>query len=424
MVCWRDLDHSLAGGAENYAWECARALRDAGATVDFVTAREAGQTTGTVREGIRVRRRGGQLSHYPATLAHLLARRLRGRPYDVVIDPEHGIPAFAPLVVSRRRTVVVLVMHHVHQQQFRTYFGRPLAEVGCFLERRLMPLVYRRTTTLVVSESTREEMRRQLGWQPPARLVPNGTAAIGAVDRTAADGTRIVVLGRLAEHKRIDLVVGVFAQLHRERPELHLDVVGRGPVAPVLEDLVDRLGLREAVTLHGHVDEERKAELLRGATLQVCASDAEGWGQVVLEAAAYGVPTLARRVPGLRDSIRDGQTGWLVGHQDDGLEVVRRDLTEGARAALQALADPAERDRTGVRCRAWADSFTWAAMHAQVVDVVTDQLRRRDRRSDRVPVAPGSRPAGSDLTNVTPDTPHAASLRRGRRGGRRPSKRE
>lgn len=366
----------MAGGAERYAWECARALRDAGAEVDFLTAREAGQAPSAVRERIRVRRRGGLLSVYPATLLHLLGRRLRRRSYDVVIDPEHGIPAFVPLVLPRR-TVVVLVMHHVHQQQFRTYFDRPMAELGRFLERTLMPLIYRRVPVVVVSDSTRAEMDRQLGWRPPTHLVPNGTAAVAYDGRGASDGTHVVVLGRLADHKRVDAVVRVFAALHAEDPRLRLDVVGRGPVEPELRALVERSGLGEVVTLHGFLPEERKAEVLRRATLHVCASDAEGWGQVVIEAASYGVPTLARRVPGLRDSIREGETGWLVGEPDDTPETVVRDLTAAARSALAELADPAARDRTGELCRAWAGRFTWASMHDRMVGIVVDELRLR-----------------------------------------------
>ena len=376
MVNWRDLDHSLAGGSERYAWECARALRDAGASVDFLTAREQGQSAGTVQEQIRVRRQGGQLSFYVATLLHLLVQRLRRRPYDVVIDPENGIPAFVPLVVSRR-TVVVLVMHHVHQQQFRTYFRRPMAEVGRFLERRLMPWAYRRAPTLVVSDSTHQEMLRQLSWARPVHLVPNGTPAVELQEPVPTDGTRIVVLGRLAQHKRIDLVVRVYARLLAERPDLHLDIVGRGPVEADLRELVEALGLREAVTLHGFVSDKEKSVLLRQATLQVCASDAEGWGQVVVEAASYGVPTLARRVPGLRDSIRDGHTGWLVGAAQDAPEVVSRDLLDGARRALAGLDDSVERDRVASECRAWAQRFTWEGMHEQVVEIVTAELRRR-----------------------------------------------
>jgi glycosyltransferase involved in cell wall biosynthesis len=368
----------LAGGSERYAWECAVALRDAGATVDFLTAREKSQTPGTTRGGIRVRRRGGQLSFYPLTLGRLLWRRLRRDPYDVVIDPENGIPAFVPLVVARP-TVVVLVMHHVHQQQFLTYFRRPMADLGRFLERRVMPLVYRRAPTLVVSQSTHHEMVRQLAWTRPVVLVPNGTNLPDVGDHVPPEPQRVIVLGRLAQHKRINLVIRVFARLHLERPGLRLDIVGRGPVEQQLRELVDDLGLADQVTLHGFVPDADKARLLREATLQVCASDAEGWGQVVVEAASYGVPTLARNVPGLRDSIKDGATGWLVGREDDPPDVVAADLLAGARTALAALDHSATRGRVADDCRAWARAFTWEGMHAQLVDVVVRELSRRGR---------------------------------------------
>ena len=122
VVNWRDVDHSLAGGSEIYAGEVARALRDGGADVELVTAREPGEERSLVRDGIRVRRRGGTLGFYPATLLHLLCRRRRT---DLVVDPACGLPSFAPLAL-RRRTPVVLVVHHVHQAQFAAHFPAPV----------------------------------------------------------------------------------------------------------------------------------------------------------------------------------------------------------------------------------------------------------------------------------------------------------
>jgi hypothetical protein len=60
VVNWRDPWHRLAGGSERYAWELARALVDAGASVEFWTARDDGQSAREVRDDVDVRRRGGQ----------------------------------------------------------------------------------------------------------------------------------------------------------------------------------------------------------------------------------------------------------------------------------------------------------------------------------------------------------------------------
>lgn len=373
VVNWRDLDHSLAGGSERYAWEFALALRDVGARVDFVTAREQGQSAGEVLDGINVIRRGGVFGFYLAAAWYFLRHR---RSLAAVVDPECGIPTFSPLFV-RRRTPVVLVVHHVHQAQFRTYFPWYLAVVGRFLERRVMPRVYRDAAVVAVSDSTREEMVAQLGWTRPVGLLPNGNREPDwRCEAEQKEPQRVVVLGRLVPHKRVDMVVRAVHALAEEFSDLHLDIVGRGPEEQRLRDLVHASGLEHRVTIHGFVAEDEKEHLLRRASLHVCASDVEGWGQVVIEAAAHGVPTVARDVPGLRDSIREGQTGWLVPDQPGRLDLVEHALTTQMREALTDLA-PVEVRRVAVKeCLNWASRFSWSRMRRDAAALVLAERAR------------------------------------------------
>jgi glycosyltransferase involved in cell wall biosynthesis len=372
MVNWRDLDHSLAGGSEIYAWQFARALREGGAEVEFLTAREPGQAATTVRDGITVRRRGGALSFYLHTAFRLLARRRR---IDAVIDPSCGLPSFAPLFV-RRRTSVVLVMHHVHQEQFATRFPAPVAAFGRWLERAVMPVVYRKRPVVAVSASTAEDMRVRLGWSGPVGLLENGAdlPPLGAGNPATKDPNRIAVLGRLVAHKRVDLVVRAVAELRSERPGLHLDIIGKGREHERLERLVAALGLDDRVTFHGYVDEDTKSLLLDRASVHVCASDAEGWGQAVIEAAGHGVPTLARDVPGLRDSVRPGETGWLVPDAPDDFEEVGSRLTARLAEVLADAEDPMNRARWFEASQRWAHNFDWSQMRRQALDLVTREL--------------------------------------------------
>jgi glycosyltransferase involved in cell wall biosynthesis len=372
-VNWRDLGHSLAGGSERYAWEYALALRDAGARVDFVTARDTGQAGDERVDGVRIRRRGGSYTFYLHAAWFFLTRR---RHLDAVIDPECGIPTFSPLFV-RRSTAVVLVVHHVHMKQFRTYFGPGMAAFGRFLESRLMPLVYRRATTVAVSESTRAEMVDQLHWKRPIGLLRNGSGEPDwGCDAEAKDPHRVVALGRLVPHKRVDLVVRAVSALRAELPDLRLDVVGRGPEEAALRALVDELGLTDTVTIHGFLDEARKKELLRAAALHVSASDIEGWGQVVIDAAAHGVPTIARDVPGLRDSIRS-ETGWLVPDRAPDLDAVLDSLVDRMRSVLHELESVEVRRRLLKECLAWAHRFSWTNMHREGVALVLAAMPRR-----------------------------------------------
>lgn len=374
VVNWRDPWHSLAGGSERYAWEFAAALRDAGARVEFVTAQDDGQQRRERIDGIDVLRCGGQFTFYLYAAWYLVTRRRR---LDIVIDPECGIPVFSPLFIQRR-TALVLVVHHVHLEQFATYFPLPLAKFGQFLEGWLMPRVYARVRTVAVSESTRSEMVDQLGWRQPVGILANGADLPDELDCPveAKDERRVLVLGRLVPHKRVELVVGAVARLAEHRPGLRLDICGRGPEAERLAALVAELDVADRVKLHGFLPEAEKQELLRTAALHVCASDAEGWGQVVIEAAAYGVPTVARDVPGLRDSIQAGETGWLVPDDQDQAEIGRR-IEQQIASALDELADPAMQAKLYAACREWAGRFAWQRMRNEAVQLVKEELDRR-----------------------------------------------
>ena len=365
---WRDPDHSMAGGSERYAWELARGLVGAGARVDFLTARERGRPRTELRDGIRIVRRGGQLGYYLLGFLWVLARRRR---IDAVVDMEAGIPLFSPLAVSRERTGLLLFVHHVHLDQFGTYFPRPVAALGRFLEGTLMPRVYRGGPAVAVSDSTRRAMVDRLGWCEPIELLPNGNAAPLPVDSAPEDSVdRLVVLGRLSPHKRVDLVIRAVAALQPGRPALHVDIVGKGPDRERLESLVRDLGVEKHVTFHGYVAEEEKAALLGRARVHVCASDVEGWGQAVLEAASYGVPTVARDVPGLRDSVRHEETGWLLPEPTSDLTAVQARLLVGIENALDELGDPERRTEMSAACHRWAAQFQWESMRAGAVALV------------------------------------------------------
>ncbi len=294
-----------------------------------------------------------------------------------MIDSEHGIPMFAPLLTPRR-TAVVLVMHHVHLDQFGLYFPAWLAAVGRWLERSVMPRVYRGLRTVAVSPSTVGEMRDRLHWRGPIGLLHNGADLPNPVT-AERDAERVIIFGRLAAHKRVDVALAALAEVARQRPGLHVDVVGRGPEEATVAEAVRRLGLTDLVTLHGFLAEPEKDLILARSTLNVCASDAEGWGQVVIAAAASGVPTVARDVPGLRDSVVDGLTGWLLSPGTDGTALVA-DLATAVEAALVELSDPERRTEVEAACREQAARYTWPAFHDQARAVVAEELAAAPRR--------------------------------------------
>ncbi len=147
-----------------------------------------------------------------------------------------------------------------------------------------------------------------------------------------------------------------------------MEIAGAGPAAESLRRQVRELSLERVVHLAGRVSEQEKSDLLHRSWLTVVPSQAEGWGITVMEASAAGVPTVAFDVPGLRDSVRDGVTGWLVPPQQA--------LTATIAGALQELTDPARRRRVAGDCRRWADRFSWDASAERLAQVVRSEMGR------------------------------------------------
>ena len=92
----------------------------------------------------------------------------------------------------------------------------------------------------------------------------------------------------------------------------------------------------------GRVSEAEKLQLLRRAWALVFASPKEGWGITNLEAAACGTPVVASNSPGIRESVHDGETGYLVDYRDQAA------LVEALQAALAAPAEKGRLARTRI----------------------------------------------------------------------------
>ena len=363
IVNWRDPWHPQAGGAERYAWQMALGLTRRGARVSYLTARAPGQARRERHEDIEIRRLGGQFTVYPLALARLLSHRP-----DAVIDCQNGIPFFTPLVLSRR-TPVVCVVHHVHRDQFGVHFPPWLARFGRFLEGPVARRVYQARTSVAVSGSTIAAMRDRLRWPGEIHLIPNGMDR-AAVEQDKQDeqdehddrADRLIWVGRLVRHKRAELLLPLAERLKSRHDGMVIDVVGRGAQARSLAEAVSAAGLEEQVRLRGFLSEADKQRAVAGAVLHLNTSFGEGWGLCVLEAAASGVPTVAFDVDGLRDSVLDGRTGWLVRDGEEFADVVER--------ALKELSDPERRAAIAAACRAWAGQFDWDRSVGQMAALI------------------------------------------------------
>jgi len=370
ILNWRDSRHPEAGGAELYCQQVARELASNGHAVVLVTSRPSGTAAQESVDGYRIIRRGGRFTVYPAVLWWLLWHRTR---IDGVIDSQNGIPFFSPLVV-RRQTAVVLLMHHVHQEQFALYFPPVLAAFGRWLESSAARQVYGRRSIAAVSPSTRAAVRTRLRLKGPIQLAPCGLSP-AAVERSRSLNPRIVTVGRLVPHKQVRILVEAISAVRRIVPTVELHLIGDGSERPFLEAFAAASGLSGHVVFHGRVSDEARDRLLASAWLTVNTTRGEGWGLSVLEANQHGVPAIAFRVDGMRDSVVDGMTGWLI---DD-----PADLSSSICSALAALTDSTQRHRLETSTLAWSAGFTWDRTARQLMVILNQESARLRRLEER-----------------------------------------
>ena len=365
---WRDTGHPEGGGSEVYAERVTDGLAGLGHDVTLLTARYPGSLPEELRpSGTRVVRVGGQLSVYPGAAWAVWSRRV-DRP-DVIIETQNGVPYLA--AVWGGRTTHLVLVHHVHREQWPVVFGPAMARIGWWLESRLAPWVNRRRPYLAVSEVTRAELG-DLGVAPErVRVIHNGAIPPVPHDVRRCEEPQLLLLGRLVPHKRVELALEAMARLRVDFPTARLVVAGRGWWEDQIRAEVARLGLQDCVDLVGFVSETERHRLLASSWVSLVPSIKEGWGLVVVEAGMHATPTVAfDGTGGITESIVDGETGYLARPDD---------VDDFARLIRTLLLDEQERQRLGKGAEAFAAGFTWEQTVATFETAITEAVARRSR---------------------------------------------
>lgn len=268
---------------------------------------------------------------------------------------------FVALGLVARKPVLV----HLHGGKFAAFY----AGAGRLQRLLLRATIGRSRVGIVLTEGLRPELECVL---PPSRVavVPNGIdlpeLANPARNERIDGEVRVLFLSSLFLWKGILLFVEAFAAARAELPALRASVAGDWPSERerhAVLALVRELGVEDAVTFVGEVDGEAKTAIFRSSDLFCFTSIVrEGQPLVVIEAMAAGLPVVASNWPGIADTVRDGETGYLV-----------RELTPDAFAAriLELARDPGRRASLGAAGRErYVREFTQTAFGDRMVDVL------------------------------------------------------
>ena len=351
---WRDPRHPEAGGAELHLHEILRrAVRD-GDQVFWLAERYPGASAEDELDGIQIRRAGTWYNAHLA-LGALYRERFRRERFDLVLEDINKVPFYTPLYASA--PVLAIVPHLFGATAFR----EAPAPVAAFVwaHEVLIPLVYRRTPFLAISESTREDLASR-GIDPSrVSVVRCGLTQEDYAVLTPPWERRdpvIVFLGRLRRYKGAQHAIRAFPRVLARVPLARLRILGDGPYRPVLESLARTLRVADKVEFLGAVSHRAKVEALSAAQVAVCPSPKEGWGLTVIEANACGTPVVASRSPGLIESVRDGETGILAPHGDSAA------LADGL---IRLLCDEPLRWKMAEAAILWAGTFNWETCYRE-----------------------------------------------------------
>jgi len=363
LLNWVDQLNPQAGGAEVHLQNVFGRLVENGHSVSLVSSGWPGCETRTLANGIEIHRIGSR---------HTLSTRLPGyykrvlsqEGFDVVVEDLNKVPFFSPLWT---KLPVVLLVHHLFGLSAYGGASFPVATLSCLLEMPI-PFIFRDIPTIAVSQSTSDDLIARGMKSRQIKVIPNGIDCekfipIDSSDRYAKP--TLLYLGRLKAYKNVDLILKAVAKLLSSGVNCRLLIAGDGDYRAQLEKCAKDLGLEGKVRFLGYVSEPKKLELLQKSWLNIITSSKEGWGITNLEAAACETPTIASDSPGLRDSVVDGVTGFLVPHGN--VTMLTYKISELLNQADLRL-------KMGKRSRKFAEDYSWDKSAEEVEKFLHDRV--------------------------------------------------
>ena len=348
--------HPAAGGAEKHLHRIFSKIVEMGHKVVLFTTMFPGAKEREVVDGMQVVRKGGDLM-FQLTVAMNLKKLDREFNFDVVVEDLNKLPVFAHWFV---RKPLLVQMHHLWRKSIFSEAFFPVA-FGVWFFERIIPFFYRTQPFVVVSPSTRKELAEIGVDESRISVIYNGSEMPPAAANLPCPETEaqsnvangepyFIWLSRVHRYKGIWTALEAFEKFSKVHPEVRLLVVGDGPLLKKLPAWIHAHGLDGKVELTGFVPAVRKYELLSSSLALLQTSYKEGWGLTVMEAAQLCKTTVASDVPGLRDSVRDGETGILFPSGD---------AAACAAAMEKVYNDKQLRETLGRNAKRYAESFSW-----------------------------------------------------------------
>jgi glycosyltransferase involved in cell wall biosynthesis len=317
------------GGAERWYRNLAERVATAGHDVTYLTLRQWPEGTDPTFAGVRVVAVGPQFELYregrrrtlpPVAFgAGVLRHLLGGAAYDVVHTASFPYFSVLAAAAARRRHAFRLFVdwHEVWTRAYwRRYAGPVVGEAGWRIQQRCARLEQR---AFCFSRLHASRLRDEgLRGHP---VVLEGEYAGSAAAEPQAAEPLVVFAGRHIPEKRVTAIVPAVARARERIPDLRATILGDGPAREEVLRQIAQLGLAGIVEAPGFVDSAVVDAAFGRALCHVLPSEREGYGLVVVEAAARGVPTVVVAGPdnAATEVVSDGENGFIAASASPGV---------------------------------------------------------------------------------------------------------
>jgi glycosyltransferase involved in cell wall biosynthesis len=345
---WQDLKNPQAGGAEVHLEEILTRLVSFGHQVDLLCSNYEGGSKTDNKSGIKIYRTGSRYN-FNLVAPFALKKLLKKNSYNVVMEDINKIPFYSPLY---HKLPTMVIIPHLFAD---TIFKEINFVLGSYiyLAEKPVPFVYKNNRFMVISQSTAEEVEK--------KGIPRGNIEVVecGIDKNVYKfdpeidkfkRPTMIYVGRLKKYKSIETVINAIPIIKESIPDVRLIIIGSGEYREKLEHIVAEKELKDCIEFKGFIPQAEKVTYLRRSHISIYPSLKEGWGLTNIEANACGTSVMAARVPGLQDSVSDGNSGLLFEFGD---------INQIAALSVKLLSDHDYRRSIEMGGLRWAANFSW-----------------------------------------------------------------
>lgn len=301
---WMDIKNPNAGGQEKYCFEMGRRLARDGVKVYWFSSKFPNSVPRETLENIEIIRTGNIYTVFLDSFFQYLKYR-RNSYFFLSMN---SIPFFVPFSRSRR---LVMLHHRIDKNVMKEKAGI-LGNFSFFLQEQLMPILFGNDRVITNSESSKLDFE-SIGYKRIS-IVKSG---IDIPNHKSLKKKKICVSpGPIKPWKHHDLVIKAFSSMPEDWELVIFGSFESDKYRDSLKRICNELKINDRVHFLGRITDDEMSEVYESASICILGTEKEGWGLVAMEAQSFGCPVVAFKVPGIRDSVVEGETGLLVKFAD------------------------------------------------------------------------------------------------------------